>query len=168
MSQVLILSTDDAAHTSLPSPCSLLGDASIWATSPQTVVVRRVFYGFVLFCFPPSYVALWGSKTPHRPACERDYCVETSPSQFPPLGGRVSIPNSMSLFLSFIFCPTSFQREWAAFLGAWCPPLVFRSCFVEVDQHSNDFFDEFVGEKVVSLSYSSTILGPPSTHYFKF
>ena len=51
MSQVLILSTDDAAHTSLPSPCSLVGDASIWATSPQTVVVRRVFYGFVLFCF---------------------------------------------------------------------------------------------------------------------
>ena len=24
----------------------------------------------------------------------------------------------LSLFLSFIFCPTSFQRQWAAFLGA--------------------------------------------------
>ena len=27
-----------------------------------------------------------------------------------------------SLFcVSFIFYPTSFQREWAAFLGLWCP-----------------------------------------------
>jgi len=44
----------------------------------------------------------------------------------------------LSLFLSFIFCPTSFWREWAAFLGAWCPPPAFKSCFVEVAQHSND------------------------------
>ena len=29
----------------------------------------------------------------------------------------------LSLFLSFIFCPTSFWRQWAAFLGAWCPQL---------------------------------------------
>ena len=34
----------------------------------------------------------------------------------------------LSLFLSFIFCPTSFQRQWAAFLGAWCPLLAIRSC----------------------------------------
>ena len=34
-------------------------------------------------------------------------------------------------------------------------------CFVEIGQHSNDPFDEFVGEKVFSPSYSSTILGPP-------
>ena len=53
--------------------------------------------------------------------------------------GWVSIPNSLSLFLSFIFCPISFPREWAAFLGAWCSPPVFRSSFVEVAQHSNDF-----------------------------
>ena len=56
----------------------------------------------------------------------------------PPSAGRISIPNSLTLFLSFIFCPTSFRREWAAFLGAWCPPPAFRSCFVEVAQHSND------------------------------
>ena len=29
-------------------------------------------------------------------------------------------------------------------------------------------FDEFVGEKVVSLSYSSAILGPPPTYIFNF
>ena len=57
----------------------------------------------------------------------------TTPSQ-----GQVSIPNSLSLFSSFIFCPTSFSREWAVFLGDWCPLTAFRSCFVGVAQHSND------------------------------
>ena len=34
----------------------------------------------------------------------------------------------LSLFLSLIFCPFSFWRQWAAFLGAWCPLPAFRSC----------------------------------------
>ena len=34
----------------------------------------------------------------------------------------------LSLFLSFIFSPTSFRRQWAAFLG---PQLAIRSCFVK-------------------------------------
>ena len=38
----------------------------------------------------------------------------------------------LSLFVSFIFCPTSFWRQWAAFLGAWCPLLAIRSCFVNL------------------------------------
>ena len=50
-----------------------------------------------------------------------------------PSPGQVSIPNSFVSF-SFIFCPTSYRREWAAFLGAWCPPPAFRSCFVEFPQ----------------------------------
>ena len=43
----------------------------------------------------------------------------------------------LSLFLSFIFFPTSFRRQWAAFLGAWCPLLAFRSCLVEFIRRSN-------------------------------
>ena len=35
-----------------------------------------------------------------------------------PSPGQVSSLTFWSLLLSFIFCPTSFQREWAAFLGA--------------------------------------------------
>ena len=60
--------------------------------------------------------------------------------------GWVSLPNSFVSLLSFIFCPTSFWREWAAFLGAWCPPPAFRSCFMEVAQHSNDFLMNCGGE----------------------
>ena len=67
----------------------------------------------------------------------------------------------LSLFLSFIFFPTSFRRKWAAFLGAWCPPPAFRSCFVEFTQHSNVLLMNLLGEKVISLLYSSAILVPP-------
>ena len=56
--------------------------------------------------------------------------------RLPSLDGSLSLP-LLSLFLSFIFCPTSFQKQWAAFLGAWCPLPAFRSCFVEFAQSSN-------------------------------
>ena len=56
------------------------------------------------------------------------WCLETySPSWHPPWDGSLSL-TLLSLFLPFIFCPTSFRRQWAAFLGAWCPLPVFRSC----------------------------------------
>ena len=83
------------------------------------------FVGF-FFClfFLPGYVALWDSKTPHRHACEKvSYCLETSPSQLPPQDRSPSL-TLLSLFLSFVFCPTSFWREWAAF---WVPG-VLRQC----------------------------------------
>ena len=63
----------------------------------------------------------------------------------------------LSLFLSLIFCPTSFRREWAAFLGAWCPPPAFRSCFVEFAHHSNDLLMNLWGRK-----WSPRPIPPPS------
>ena len=134
----LTLKMDDAVHTSLPNPHLLLADVVIWAASPLVVVVRHIFCGFFFF-FPSGYVALWDFKAPHRHSCERvSYCVETPPlSLLPPQDGSLSlIP--LSLFSSFIFCPTFFWRDWAAFLGVWCPLPAFTSCFVEVAPHSND------------------------------
>ena len=107
---------------------------------------------FVYLFFPPGYVALWDSKTPYRPAYERvSYCVET-PSWLPPQDGSPSLTLS-SLLLSFIFCPTSFQREWAAFLGAWCPLPALRSCFVEVGQRSNDIWWICGGESCLPILF---------------
>ena len=85
---------------------------------------------------------------PHRPAGERvSWCLETSPpSQLPPQVGSPSL-TLVSLFLSFIFCPTSFWREWAAFPGVWCLPPAFRSCFVEFAQCSNDLSMNLWGRK---------------------
>jgi len=79
---------------------------------------------------------------------------ETFPlSQLPPQDRSLSL-TLLSLFLSFMFCPTFFQGEWAAFLGTWCLPPVFRNCFVEVAQHSNDLLMNLWEE----VSYSLRLL----------
>ena len=123
------------------------------------VAIRHIICGFYLFIFPPAYVALWDSKTPHRPTGESvSWCLETPLLRLPSQDGSLSLP-LLSLFLSFIFCPTSFWRQWAAVLGAWCPLPAFRSCGIYSAFKCS--FDEFVGKKVFSPSYFSTILAPP-------
>ena len=108
----------------LTPPCSAPScwwlTLSVWATSPLGIVVRHLFCGLFVFFFPPSYVALWNSKTPHRISfCERaSCCLETSPSRLPPQNGTPSITLLSVSLLSFIFCPTSFWRKQAVFLGA--------------------------------------------------
>ena len=128
-SPVLTLSTDYTSPTSLSSPRSLVAGVSVWATSPLAVVVRSIFCGLFFFsqlCCPLRFQ----NFLQIRP-WEDSYCLETSPSQLPPQDRSLSL-TLLSLFLSFIFCPTAFQRKCPAFLGAWCPPPVFRSCFVQV------------------------------------
>ena len=61
----------------------------------------------LFFSLSPNYVAIWDSKTPQRPACERvSYCVQTSPSELAPQEGPLFL-TLLSLFLSFIFCPAA-------------------------------------------------------------
>ena len=66
--------------------------------------------------------------------------------RLPSQDGSLSLP-LLSLFLSFIFFPTFFRRQWAAFLGAWCPLPAFRSCFVEFTQRSNALLMNLWGRK---------------------
>ena len=125
---------------------------SICATSLLGFAVRQVFVFVFVFFLPvmlPSVI----------PKLPRDLPVRGFPAvwkRLPPRDGSLSL-TLLSLFLSFIFCPTSFQREWAAFLGAWCPPPGFRSCFVEVAQHSNDLLMNLWGRK-----WSPHPIPPPS------
>ena len=84
-----------------------------------------------------------------------------------PFPGRSSVPISfVSLFVFYIFAYLLLKRI-ASFLGASCPLLAFRSCFVEFTQRLNVLLMNLWGEKMVSLSYSSTILGPPLKYTFK-
>ena len=102
----------------------------------------------------PSEIPRLTTDPPERvfPGVWKLFCFLRLPSQ----DGSPSLP-LLHLFLSFIFCPTSFRRQWLLF---WVSDVL---C-----QHSEVFlwnlvlkcsFNEFVGEKVVSSSYSSTILG---------
>ena len=131
-----VLTLSNAACSSPFSPHLTVADASIWGTFLLGVAFRYVICGFYLFFLPvrlPSEI--W--KLP------LDLPVRGFPGvwklpllRLPSLDGSLSL-SLLSPFLSFIFCPTSFQRQWAAFLGAWCPLLEIRSCFVEFAQHSN-------------------------------
>ena len=127
-----------------PSPASahwcwtwVSGLLLCWQLQLGAYSVGYLFIFFSWLCCPLRF------QTPHRSFCERvSYCLETSPSQLPPQNGSSSIT-----LLSSVFCPTSFRREWAAFLGAWCPPPAFRSCFVKVAQHSDDLLMNLWGRK---------------------
>ena len=153
----LVLTLSNAALSSLVSPRLLVMDARVWATSLLGVAVRLVICGFIYLFFPPGYVALWDSKTPQTPTSERvSWCLETSLLWLHPWDGSPSLA-LLSLFLSFIFCPTSFWRQWAAFLGAWCPLPAFRSCFVEFAQRSNYLSMNLLGRK-----WSPRSFPPPS------
>ena len=144
LSEKLLISPSyvNAAHASLFSPRLLVAEVSVWATSLLGVAIRRAICGFYYF-FPPGYAALWDFQIPHRPI---SWCLETSLLRFPSRDRSPSL-TFLSFFLSFIFCPTSFWREWAAFLGAWCPLPAFRSSFVEFSQRSNDLSMNLWGRK---------------------
>ena len=63
----------------------------------------------------------------------------------------------LSLFLSFIFFPTSFQRQWALFWVPDVPLPAFRSCFVEFTQRLNVLLMNLWGRK-----WSPHPVPPPS------
>ena len=97
---------------SLFSPCSLVADASLWATSPLGVVFRHVFWSPPPFrlCCPLRF------QTPHTPAIERvSWCLETSPpSQLPCQDGSPSLT-----LLCFVLPP--FEESGLPF---WVPSVL--------------------------------------------
>ena len=99
---------------------------------------------FVCLFFPPLTLPSEIPDTPHRHRSERvSYCLEN----FPP-SGLPPQDRSLSLTLSsFIFCPTSFWRKWAAFLGAGVLHQGSEVVFVEVAQHSNNLLVNLWGRK---------------------
>ena len=128
----------------------LLWGSYCWAHNLWVLII----YSF----FPPSYVALCGSKACHRLSSESvSWYLETSlffKTSFP---GQSSVPTSFVSFFVFYIFPTSFWRQWAAFLGAWCPLPAFRSCFVEFTQCLNVILMNLWGRK-----WSPHPIPPPS------
>ena len=129
---------------------------SVWTTSLLEVDVRHVICGIYLFIYLFFLPVMLHSEIPKLPT---DLPVRVFPGVWKlllfedSLLGQISIPTS--------FCLTSFWRKWAAFLGAWCPLPAFRSCFCGICSGFKCSFNEFVGEIVVSPTYSTAIIGLP-------
>ena len=68
--------------------------------------------------------------------------------------GSQSLP-LLSLFLSFIFFSYLLSKTMGCFSGCPMPSASIQKLFCGIYSAFKCSFDEFVGEKVVSLSYSS-------------
>ena len=113
-----------------------------------------------LFIFPPRYVALYGSKAHHRLSGESvSWCLETSFLRLPSWDRAPSYLLCLSFCLLYFFLPP-FKDNGLLF---WVPDvLCWRSEVVLWNLLSVQCsFVKFVGEKVISPTYSSAILGPP-------
>ena len=115
-----------------------------------------------LFIFPPGYIALHGSKAHHRLSSESvSCCLETSLFFKTPFPVWSYIPFSfVSLFMFYIFSYL-LSKTMGCFSGCLMSSASIQRLFWGIYSAFKCSFDEFVGEKVVSSSYSSTILGPP-------
>ena len=77
-----------------------------------------------------------------------------------PFPGRSSIPTSFCLFVFYIFSYL-LSKTMGCFSGCLMSSAGIQKLFCGIYSAFKCSFDEFVGEKVVSPSYSSAILGPP-------
>ena len=119
-----------------------------------------------LFIFPPCYGALCASRAHHRLSRESvSWCLQTSlflrlPSgDGTPRDGAPSLP-PLCLFSSIFFY--LFLKTIICFSGCLMSFASIQKLFCGIYSALKCSFDELVREKVVSPSYSSTILGP---HY---
>ena len=111
-----VLTLNNNACSSPFCPHLLVADVGIWGTFLMGVAFRHVICGFYLFFLPvrlPSEIR----KLPPDPPVRGFPGVWKLPLLRLPSWDRSPSLVLLSLFLSFIFCPTSFQRQWAAFLG---------------------------------------------------
>ena len=157
-----VLTLSNAARSSPFRPHLLVAGAGVWGTFLLGAAFRHVICGPYLI-FPPSFVALRDLKTSLRPASARvSWWLETS-SIKTPFPGLDSVPRYfVSLFIFYIlsYLPS---KTMGCFSGRLMSAASDQKLFCELCSPFNCSFDEFVREKVVSPSYSSTILTPPST-----
>ena len=133
------------------------------------VTVGLIICGFnYLFIFPPCFVALCASNAHHRLGSESvSWCLETSlflrhlSWDGTPFPGQSSLPTFFVSFFRLLYFSYLVLKTMIHFSGCLMSSASIQKLFCEVYSGLKCSFDEFVREKVVSLSYSPTILGPP-------
>ena len=113
-----------------------------------------------LFIFPPGYVALSGSKARHRLTGDSvSWCLKTSLFFKTPFLGQISVPTSFaSLFIFYIFSYL-LLKTMGCLSGCLMSSASIQKLFCGICSAFKYFSNEFMGEKVVSPSYSSSMLG---------
>ena len=140
----------------------LVVDVSIWATSPLEVVVRHIICGFYLFIF--FLPVMLPSEIPKLPT---DPLVRGFPGVWKlflfhdSLPRQASVPNSFVSLFMFYILSYLLSKTMGCLSGCLVSSASVQKLFCGIYSAFKWSFDEFVGEKVVSPSYSSTILGPP-------
>ena len=85
-----------------------------------------------------------------------------------PFPGWSSVPPSFVSFFVFYIFSYLLSKILGCFSGCLMSSAGIQKLFCGIYSAFKCSFDEFVGEKVVSLSYSSTILRPPQLQNFKW
>ena len=83
-----------------------------------------------------------------------------------PFLGWSSIPTSFVSFFVFYIFSYRLLKTMGCFSGCLMSSAGFQKLFCGIYLAFKCSFDEFVGEKVVSPSYSSAILGAPPNSFF--
>ena len=121
---------------------------------------RNLLVLIIYLFFPPCYVALCASKAHHRLGSESvSWCLETSLFKTP-FPRQSSIPTSFVSFFVFYIFSYFFLKTTGCFSGCLMSSASIQKLFCGIYSAFKCSFDEFVGEKVVSPSYSSAILEP--------
>ncbi|KAM9669789.1 uncharacterized protein ACBT57_007043 [Dama dama] len=104
---------------SVPSPSERSRQPGAWWAHPHQVW-RAHSLPRTQSQFPLAPVGSSWQLTEAPSDCPQGTQARTLPQAMPPKSSRDGSPSLalLSHFLSFIFCPTSFRRQWAAFLGA--------------------------------------------------
>ena len=123
------------------------------------VVFRHVICGFYLFSLPvrlPSEI----QKLPPDPPVRGFPGIWELPLLRLPFLGRISIPNSIVSLFIFSILSYLLLKTMGCFSGCLMSSASNQKLFCGVCSAFKWSFKEFVGEKVVSSSYSSAILVP--------
>ena len=105
----LVLTLSNAARSSVFRPYLLVADAGVWRTFLLGVAFRHVICGFYLFFLPVRLHSKIRKLSPDPPVRRFPGVWKLPLLQLPSQDGSPSLA-LLSLFLSFIFCPTSFRR----------------------------------------------------------
>ena len=85
-----------------------------------------------------------------------------------PFLGQSSVPTSFVSFLVFYIFSYLLSKTMGCFSGCLMSAASIQKLFYGIYSGFKCSFDEFVGEKVVSPSYSSAILGTPLRNSYLF